>query len=228
MEKAYLQWTYGVVPLVNDIQGALEGVVRTLTSTGVARLRVTLPIQEDRVWSQAGLQYYEGSSQTIGFQYSINASGNHRIVGALKLSTACRSLDRLQAVYGLRARDIVPAAWELTGYSFLIDYFVNVGDVLGGVFTDTSELVYTCGTTFLKQVGSGFAFGFPSVADPVSWPLAVVSGNLDKVSINREIPSLHVGIRDFHWQDTTVGQLFNTAVLSSQRLRDAAYARSRR
>lgn len=221
LENAYLQWTYGVSPLINDIQGLISNIKSLFDDTRVQKVRVTIPIPDSRVWSQAGLQYYEGSTQVIGYHHEITCSGSVRIAGALKNELQPASIEKFNALNGLELRDIVPAVWELTPYSFLVDYFVNIGDVLGGFFTDTSSLVYAVQSTRLKQRGLGFSVGLPT-KDPVSWPLGVVSGNFDKVSLNRVKADLTVGIRDISWQDTTIGQLMNTAILSSQRLRSVA------
>jgi hypothetical protein len=34
---------------------------------------------------------------------------------------------------GVRARDFLPAVWEAIPYSFLIDYFTNIGDIIEAV-----------------------------------------------------------------------------------------------
>lgn len=220
----HLQWTYGISPLINDIQGAVGTIDRMFDDPGVTKIQVTIPVPSSKVFSDKGLHRYEGNTQLIGYQYDISAEGSVRFVGAMNERFQAATSGRLSEVVGMTARDIVPAVWELTGYSFLVDYFVNVGSVVGGLFTDTSSLVYCCRSVRLKQKGQGYAMALPGEFQPLSWPVGIVSGNLDKVSLNRDIPSLHVGIRDFHWQDTTTGQLFNTAVLTSAKIRDLVFS----
>jgi hypothetical protein len=223
MEKAYLQWTYGVMPLVGDIQAVLGNCSKIFEEPEVIRLRVTIPVEESKLYSANNILALEGSSQTVGVFFEIKASGYVRIVGAMRHSKSPASMAKFNQINGLQLRDIVPAAWELTPYSFLADYFVNVGDVLGGVFTDTSDLVYSCMTTKLLSDGRCISYGLPGTFKPVTWPFAMVPGRLVKVSLNREKADLSVGFKDINWQDPTVGQLFNTAVLSSQKLRDVAF-----
>lgn len=220
----HLQWTYGISPLINDIQGAVGTINRMFDDPGVTKIQVTIPVPSSKVFSDKGLHRYEGNTQLIGYQYDISAEGSVRFVGAMNERFQAATSGRLSEVVGMTARDIVPAVWELTGYSFLVDYFVNVGSVVGGLFTDTSSLVYCCRSVRLKHKGQGYAMALPGEFQPLSWPIGIVSGNLDKVSLNRDIPSLHVGIRDFHWQDTTTGQLFNTAVLTSAKIRDLVFS----
>lgn len=221
LENAYLQWTYGVSPLINDIQGMISSIKSLFDEPRVQRVLVTIPIPDERVWHQAGLHYDEGGTQSTWYQWEMKCSGSVRIAGALKNELLPASVERFNALNGLELRDIVPAAWELTPYSFLVDYFVNIGDVLGGFFTDTSSLIYAVQSTRLKQRASGISVGMP-IKNAVSWPVDVVSGHFDKVSLNRVKADLTVGIRDIAWQDTTFGQLVNTAILSSARLRSVA------
>lgn len=225
LEKAYLQWTYGVSPLINDIQAVMDSCKRLFEEPVVKRISVTIPIPDGKVASSAYLDnYIEFGTQCIGFHSETVVKGSLRLVGALKHVKSPASPEKFRELNGLRVRDIVPAAWELAPYSFLVDYFVNLGDVIGGVFTDTSGLVYTCESVRLRQSTRGFLVPLP-YDGCVGWPVSPVSGNVDKISLNRDTPSLLVGIRDISWQDTTVGQWINTAILSSQRLRSAALGR---
>lgn len=45
--------------------------------------------------------------------------------------------------FGLTVNQFIPSIWELLPWSFVVDYFVNVGDVLNASFTDTSKLQWT-------------------------------------------------------------------------------------
>lgn len=227
LEKAYLQWTYGVSPLIGDIQAVLGNCSKIFEEPEIVRLRVTIPVEESKLYSSNSFLQLEGSSQKVGVFIEIKASGYVRITGAMRHSKSPASMAKFNQINGLQLRDVVPAVWELTPYSFLVDYFVNVGDVLGGVFTDTSELVYSSMTTKLVSDGGCIAYGLPGAFKPVSWPTMAVSGRLVKVSLNREKADLSVGFKDINWQDPTVGQLFNTAVLSSQKLRDVAFSHTR-
>jgi hypothetical protein len=42
------------------------------------------------------------------------------------------------ATFGFTPSDILPAAWELIPYSFLVDYFTNIGNVIQAYTLDTS------------------------------------------------------------------------------------------
>lgn len=54
--------------------------------------------------------------------------------------------ERLQALAGLDINHVIPAAWELVPFSFLVDYFTNIGDVISGAFVSTRDVVWTSRT----------------------------------------------------------------------------------
>jgi len=47
---------------------------------------------------------------------------------------------------GLSWSNVLPTAWELIPFSFLVDYFTNVGAVIEGVGTGTVGLAWGCKT----------------------------------------------------------------------------------
>lgn len=224
MEKAYLQWSYGVAPLINDIQNVLGMTKQLFDEPEIKRLRVTIPFGPNRVSGTAGATLFEQGTAPVWYQHATHATGSVRLSGAYKESLVSASREKLFRLAGLTLNDVVPAAWELSPYSFLADYFVNIGDVLGGVFTDTRGLVYAVTSTRIIQKTDAMIAGLPSVTGQVvSWPVKVRFGALVKVSFKREKANLAVGFRDIHWQDPSVGQLCKTAALSSQLLREVAF-----
>lgn len=51
------------------------------------------------------------------------------------------------AVFGFQPSEFIPTAWELLPWSFLVDYFVNVDDILNSATTSTRDVVYIVKTT---------------------------------------------------------------------------------
>lgn len=44
--------------------------------------------------------------------------------------------------FGLTVEEFIPTAWELTPWSFLIDYFTNIGDILEATATSTAAVAW--------------------------------------------------------------------------------------
>nr|QDH89358.1 MAG: hypothetical protein H3BulkLitter172403_000004 [Leviviridae sp.] len=69
-----------------------------------------------------------------------------------------QSMQRLVELSGLSLERIVPTLWELTPYSFLADYFLNIGNILDAAFTSLDGVVWsnntTIQTTVLRLTGS--------------------------------------------------------------------------
>lgn len=74
------------------------------------------------------------------------------------------SIDRLQELMGFRPSDFVPALWEAVPWSWLVDYFFNVQQILSAAVTPTDRVSWICRTdtilTTLKVSYSG-AFDIP-------------------------------------------------------------------
>lgn len=59
-----------------------------------------------------------------------------------RLLAPAGTLQRIRELAGLDFRNLVLAGWELTPWSFLIDYFVNVGDLLDAALSSTTNVVW--------------------------------------------------------------------------------------
>jgi hypothetical protein len=46
-------------------------------------------------------------------------------------------------LFGFNPQNFIPAAWELLPWSFLADYFTNIGDILTASIVSTKHLAYT-------------------------------------------------------------------------------------
>lgn len=132
----YLEWQFGVKPLVQDLDGAAEAfralasgrcfdTIR-ITGTGTASSNVPgYPKIGNFASGQAG--FPAGSfarAYTEGFDTS-----EVTIRGAWKNSNPSGEMP-IPMRFGTGINDIVPTAWELVPWSFFVDYFINVGDVL--------------------------------------------------------------------------------------------------
>jgi hypothetical protein len=135
---------FGWLPLVSDIAKLLDFQklfdrrvleLRRLYSSGGLRRRVN-------IWQDNMILQGSGPLQTSNFtasaRYYIYASGecwattrwrpDKNIVNALPVSDRELTTQALQSIAGLSFN--LASAWEAIPFSWLIDYFANVGDVL--------------------------------------------------------------------------------------------------
>lgn len=55
----------------------------------------------------------------------------------LSVGAAQSAAERLQGNLGLNLQDVAPALWEITSFSWLVDYFSNIGEIIEAGTTDT-------------------------------------------------------------------------------------------
>lgn len=141
---SWLEFTFGVKPLMNDIQGIADALVE-FRDENIVPLRFTTTAKRS---SQSAR-----SSGIIGnavMSYNIITSDETTVkwIAGIKDKALYDkpAYERLQALAGLDINHVVPAAWELVPFSFLVDYFTNIGDVISGAFVSTRDIVWTSRT----------------------------------------------------------------------------------
>jgi hypothetical protein len=75
----------------------------------------------------------------------INSSYSVRFKGAIRTNTDNGQIGRAQSLRLLPA-DWLPTAWDLLPWSWVADYFTNIGDIIQALSFPTSNLVWACET----------------------------------------------------------------------------------
>lgn len=138
----WLEFAFGVRPLVADVHDAAEALARFENDSVHQKVRgygnSSVVTTDSTSNINAGLTHLNGTFRDLrkdeiivvfraGLQFSVS-------------SPAFGSAGRLQGLLGFKLEDFVPTMWNLLPYSFLLDYFVNVGDILNALTTDTSSV----------------------------------------------------------------------------------------
>lgn len=140
LAETHLEAVYGWSPLISDIRDA---------AVGVARLVKDLTHQRFRVYGVADQTNGTTSDYTTNLNpWLLRAEINTKVkvtvvyYGAFSdsamASMAGPALSRLQDMSGFGLRDFVPTVYDLIPWSFVVDYFANIGDVISAACTDTS------------------------------------------------------------------------------------------
>jgi hypothetical protein len=140
----WLEAVYGWSPLLNDVKNGAEAFAQYVEEDGIIGDRSTISSgrgsrDQFEATGITGLinlpfaQFKAYVTKTITFENKFGASSspvmaNQGVVNYVR--------DRL----GLQWQDVLPGVWELVPYSFVVDYFTNVGDVVEAATTNTSSL----------------------------------------------------------------------------------------
>lgn len=144
LSDTWLEHSFGWVPLISDIGDGLNAYDRVVNKTRHTRLSATgkqqVIIQTDR-FSNLGW----GNVRTVGIRESYYQATVRYLCG-LKEITYGSEREEKQDLFGLTLKGFVPTAWELLPWSFLVDYFANVGEIVEASVTNTSDVTWICKT----------------------------------------------------------------------------------
>lgn len=144
--NTWLEYSFGWKPLVNDIDDAAKTLADHLHGSrlpiskmvrGSAKNYVDVPAYGlDGNVTDGALTVHR--RRTGGCEYHVKYYGKVAIKHPTKI-TAQR--------VGLSLDHFVPTAWELVPWSFLVDYFTNIGEILEAASTCLSDLKWTTKST---------------------------------------------------------------------------------
>lgn len=81
---------------------------------------------------------------------------------------------------GFKPQNFVPTVWELIPYSFLVDYFTNIGDILNGWAHQRGRLAWARQTVIKSKTWR--CVSIPRVADATYYPVVLVPSLGESVS----------------------------------------------
>lgn len=144
LSDTWLEYSFGWAPLIGDIEGAFKAYRRIMDQVSTARVR-GLGFSEQFGTSTVGQVAH--NSLLFTERYRMFKRVEVKYTAGLKDTKLGESLaaDTISS-FGLGAREFIPTAWELLPWSFLADYFTNIGDVLEAASTDTSNVTWVCKT----------------------------------------------------------------------------------
>lgn len=150
VSDTWLEYAFGWAPFVNDIHGACEGLAKYLNYR-----EPTKPIRafsETRNNMSRSVHYITAGPYNHDIERTITKSGHYaeKMYGAVVSRTGLSS-GHLQQTLGFRLEDVVPSIWELIPYSFLVDYFTNVGAVISSASFNRANLAW-CSNGHAKEV----------------------------------------------------------------------------
>lgn len=136
----WLEQAFGWTPLLNDIADARSAYNSLIDKDRIVHISAGAKDGKRMLSDQTG--YTHTASPAYCAEIHTRTKDDVEIVryrGAVIARAATTAQDRA-ARFGFKPSEFIPTAWELLPWSFLIDYFASIGDVLEGVVTDTSNV----------------------------------------------------------------------------------------
>jgi len=150
--QLWLEYAFGWLPLINDIQDAKEAYdalfrkERQYHITGGGKDFIR---RKGNLYSDSVLEP-PASGWSIVWEDYIDQTEIVRYRGVVRAFAVTTAQDRTK-LFGFTPGDFIPTAWELLPWSFLIDYFANIGDILEAAVTDTSKVVWVSKSTIQQM-----------------------------------------------------------------------------
>jgi len=134
LANSWLEYCYGWRPLLGDIESACNAY--STFASKVDTLRV-YGKGEDRTSGQASTidmfypNYFKSTLSTI--RYSKLKSVFKGVVRNDYRGIETTASEEVIRLSGFRLEEFIPTVWELVPYSFVVDYFTNIGTILNGM-----------------------------------------------------------------------------------------------
>jgi len=144
LRESWLEQAFGWQPLVNDIDDAGRAINK-MDYYDLGR-EVLFGYAEEESLAQLLTGRSQDSGIYIDSRTQQKRAVSVRYMGATK-ATVMNPVRFATRLFGFTLADFVPTIWELIPYSFLVDYFTNIGDILNGWSYGRSDLAWSVKTT---------------------------------------------------------------------------------
>lgn len=139
LADTWLERSFGWMPLLSDLNSARTTLARRQNQLARELIPI-VGVGEIKSVSFAELGYFVGVANLIS-ENRYTSSTMRIYAGAVHSTAAGNTLLNANAL-GLSPRSFVPTLWEAMPWSFMIDYFTNVGDVLAAWSNQTTGLAW--------------------------------------------------------------------------------------
>ena len=143
---SYLEFTFGWKPLAADVGSLIEGLQERCKHPSVQPISASASGHGSAGSESTGQINILGGIYIRSFRSVIRGTYIRRLKGAVKTGADGGAISFAQLAQ-LDAQHFVPTLWDLLPYSFIADYFVNVGEIINALSFRYSDLAWGCDTS---------------------------------------------------------------------------------
>lgn len=136
ISDTWLEYAFGMAPLLNDSRDAAIACARLINNQRRARIAA---YGKDQQFFDTGTEI--GSAGTFRRKTRLNKVEVKYIAG---IKSKVPATVTVKDVFGFNLQEFVPTVWNLLPWSFVVDYFANVGDILEALTQDVSDVAWIC------------------------------------------------------------------------------------
>jgi hypothetical protein len=218
LTKTWLEYSYGWRPLFAEIDAGMEALATV--NHIVPDIIAGVAADEVRGEPYARTTLASGVQVVGKARFRAEHRGSVRYLGCVAWESENRAKDWESPKWGLTLSDFIPTVWNLIPYSFIVDYFSNVGSVLDASSFGRVNLRWGVksvrSNSSVKMSQAEASLQLNAGNTPISATAICTLGQLSVWSFNRSlIDHVTVGLNDLHFKVPGVGDWRKWANLSA-------------
>lgn len=142
LSDSWLEFQFGAIPLGNDIADYANALNR-MAAKRPPRVPIRATAERRSTQTKVVTNDTSVSSLLVKVRWVVYTQEVYQVnyYGAVKLDVDSPTLSMAQE-FGYSVRDFAPALWEWIPYSFLVDYFTNIGDIIEAASVPASSIAW--------------------------------------------------------------------------------------
>lgn len=147
IRDAWLEYQFGWRPLVSEISNVIDYVNETDPFSRLDTNNIQgVGKAEDSGWPNGDSGHYALHGTRPSYEVRWRETVKVTVIYRGQVGMGNSAAGYLARKTGFQPRDWIPTAWELLPFSFLIDYFTNIGDLITALNFNRSDLKWTMKT----------------------------------------------------------------------------------
>lgn len=151
LARSWLEVSYGWMPLIADTKAGAEALARLIH--GDVRYSSVKGFGKTESAGTPVFVNYNVPNFTLGQKETRLDTRNTCIIkGGVSAKATGPTLSNAANLFGFTPEEFVPTIWNLIPYSFLADYFLNIGDILEATFFDRAGVTWVSRTDLQEKI----------------------------------------------------------------------------